>query len=438
MQKPIYVAGCLTALLLIRPAFAQLPTPKEIEAANTLRLTLDEVKQRVLSDNKLLQMAALNVHSKGNAARAMRSSYFPQVIGQSIFMHFNDNLGTVLSTPGRTVTGPLLGRPLAMIPATTVDVPVVNQNTSLNMVMVAQPLTDVLKVRQGVKIARADEQIAQAQLDKGMRELLTGVEQIYWGMLVAQKIRAAGVAALDGIEPLARKGILEARMGLVEARQALHEVNNQLADLEEQMALLLDVPAGTRFDLAEPPPPTMPVRSAEEAVALALAHSPEIREADQVLCKARAAVAAGKLDYMPSIAIVGGYVNQSLADYIQPNIGFVGVVGSYTFVDWGKRRFTIRERSDMAAMANLKIQQTQDEVRQKATKAFRDVQQRQLALALAAELVEVRKEWTKAAKTPQAMFQAAKDTLTAQVDYLKADLNHRIAITNLTSLIGPQ
>jgi hypothetical protein len=29
-----------------------------------------------------------------------------------------------------------------------------------------QPITDLLKVRQGVKIAQADEQIAQAQLDK--------------------------------------------------------------------------------------------------------------------------------------------------------------------------------------------------------------------------------------------------------------------------------
>ena len=51
-----------------------------------------------------------------------------------------------------------------------------------------------------------------------------------------------------------------------------------------------------------------------------------------------------KVDWLPNVAIVGGYANQTGADYIQPNIGYVGVMGSYTFVDWGKRRNTIHGR----------------------------------------------------------------------------------------------
>src|SRR5207253_11521948 len=126
---------------------------------------------------------------------------------------------------------------------------------------------------------------------------------------------------------------------------------------------LIDVPACTQFDLIEPPLPLAPVQCADEAVGLALANSPEIREAEQKIAKAHAAVGAAKLDYVPSIAIVGGYSIQTAADYIQPNIGFVGVIGSYTFVDWGKRRNTIRERDQFVAMATLKLQQTQDTVR---------------------------------------------------------------------------
>ena len=49
------------------------------------------------------------------------------------------------------------------------------------MAGVVQPLTDLLKVRQGVKIARADEQIAQAQQEEGIRKVASGVEQLYWG-----------------------------------------------------------------------------------------------------------------------------------------------------------------------------------------------------------------------------------------------------------------
>ena len=91
---------------------------------------------------------------------------------------------------------------------------------------------------------------------------------------------------------------------------------------------------------------------------LALASSPEVREAQETVCKAQAALAAGKLDYVPSIGLVGGYVNQTGASYVQQDIGYVGVVGSYTFVDWGKRRNVVRERENLVAMATLKLEQT--------------------------------------------------------------------------------
>lgn len=404
---------------------------------NVTHLTLDDVKQRVLANNKLLQLAALNVQSKGYATRAAQALYFPQIIGNVVYFHFNDDLGTVLTTPGRHVTGPR-GRPLANIPSFTIDLPVVNQNTTFTTVAAIQPLTDLLKVRQGVRIARADEGIAQAQMDKGTRELLSGVEQLYWGLLVAQRLKAGAASAVSGAEQLAKTGSLEARTALVESKQGLQEVSNQVADLQEQLAILLDLPTCTQFDLAEPPMPPAPVRCADEAVSLALASSPDVHEAVETIAKARAAVCAAKLDYVPSVALIGGYTNQTFADYIQPNIGYVGVMGSYTFVDWGKRRYTIRERDELVAMASLKLQQTQDTVRQNTLKAFRDYETSQQALQLAAELVAVRTEAVKAAATPEAKFKATKDATTAQVDYVKADLAHRIAYVKLMALLGRQ
>jgi outer membrane protein TolC len=111
-------------------------------------------------------------------------------------------------------------------------------------------------------------------------------------------------------------------------------------------------------------------------------------------------------------------------------------MGTYTFVDWGKRRNTIRERDELVAMATLKAQQTQDTVRQNTLKAFRDYEQTEQALVLASELVEVRKEAAKTAAELPAKLKAGKEIMTAQVDYLKADLAHRIAYVKLMSLIG--
>jgi len=415
---------------------AKAATP-QTATPNTARLTLDEIKQRVLADNKLLQLAAANVQSKGYATRAARALYFPQINGSEMFFHFNDDLGTVLTGGGRQVHGPK-GKPLFTFPTFAVNVPVVNQDTNLTLLTALQPITDLLKVRQGVRIAQADEQIAQAQMDKGRRELISGVEQLFWGLLTAQRIRAGAVAAAGGIEAMAKTGDLEARTALVEGQQGLQAVSNQIADLQEQLAILLDMPTCTQFELVPPAVPAAPVNCADEAVNMALANSPEIREAEQTIAKAQAAVRAAKLDYVPSVALVGGWVNQTAADYIQPNIGYIGVMGTYTFVDWGKRRNVIRERDQLVAMASLKMQQTQDTVRQDTLKAYRDYAESQKALELAGQMVTLRTEALKAAKDPAAQFKAGKDASTAQVDYAKADLAVRIAFVKLAALIGKE
>src|SRR6516165_1616250 len=395
-QGVLLLTVAFVAVATVAPLVAQSP-PAGKESAAVMRLTLDELKERILANNKLLELAALNVQSKGYSIRAAQALYFPQIIGNTVYFHFNDDLGTVLTTQGRKVIGPR-GTPFGTLPSFAINLPVLNQDTAFTTIAAVQPITDLLKVRQGVKIARADEQIAAAQRDKGTRELLSGVEQLYWGLLAAQRMRAGASAAVAGAEELARTGNLEARTALVEGKQGLQEVSNQIADLQEQLAILLDVPTSTQFELVEPPLPAAAVKSADETVALALASSPDIHEAEQTIAKARAAVSAAKLDYVPSIAVIGGWTNQTAADYIQPNIGYIGVMGSYTFVVWGKRRNTIHERDQLVAMASLKMQQTQDTVRQDALKAYRDYEQSQQAFKLAGQMVALRTEALKAAK----------------------------------------
>ena len=169
--------------------------------------------------------------------------------------------------------------------------------------------------------------------------------------------------------------------------------------------------------------------------------SPDLREAAANIAKAEAATCAARLDFVPSIAAIGGYTNQTGASYIQQNFGYVGVVGSYTFVDWGKRKNVIREREHLIGMANLKYRQTQDELCQKTLKAYRGLAESHEALMLAQELVGLRKEAEAkalpAAQTnPVGLIEASKARATAEVDYVKADLAYRQAHMELSKLIG--
>jgi outer membrane protein TolC len=73
-------------------------------------------------------------------------------------------------------------------------------------------------------------------------------------------------------------------------------------------------------------------------------------------------------------------------------------MGSWTLFDWGKRRAVVHERENLVAMARLKLHQTEDEVTQNVTKAFREVGENLEVLKSAEVMVSLRMEAEKAAK----------------------------------------
>jgi outer membrane protein TolC len=435
--QPIGLPASVRAATLagVKVAEAAPAHPAPSGAPGAQRITLEQARERVLSNSKLLELAAMNIQGKESATRAVFADYFPKILGDIGYLHFDRPLGTVVTVPGFNIAGPA-GASLLSTPGNTVTANVFEENSYTSTLMAAQPITALLKVRQGVKIARADEQIAQAQLEQGARALAAGVDQLYWGLVAAQRIRAGTLVAVAGAEQLAKLGTVEARSALLEARQGLQAVENQIADLEAQLNSLLDQPACTKLEVVEPPFPPPPVSCGDEAVALALQASPEVREAQQNVVKAQAATAAAKVDYLPNVAVIGGYANQNFASYIQPNFGYVGVTGTWTLFEWGKRKHTVRERETLIAMAALKVRQVEDEVRDKALKAFREFQEDRAALTLAEQKVELRKEAEKEARAPADRFAAAKARMEAEVDLVKADLAYRIAHVKLMALLG--
>jgi outer membrane protein TolC len=393
------------------------------------RLTLAEAKELALRNNKALALARLNVAEKGYAADAARKDYFPKLLGIDDYFHFNDNLGSVVSLRR--------GR-FGILPpgVTTINFAVFNQDSNLASVMVAQPITKLIAVNAAVQLARADQGTAQAQLDKGTRDLLSGVAQAYYGLLGAQRIQNALQLQARLLEQLLRaKPAPELRIGLVGTRQELVLAAGQVRDLTQQLNDLLDLPPCTMLELVDPVPGDVAPRCAEEAAELALAYSPEVREAQQGIAKAEAAMKVARMAYLPDVSVMAGYANQTSADYMQPDIGFVGVTASYTFFEWGKRRDVKRQREMDIAMAHQNVRVTMDKVRLEARKAFGHYEQARAEYRLAGEMVQARKDAEKAASGPAAA-QAKADTAKAELEYMKAEIAYRVAHAQLTGLIG--
>jgi outer membrane protein TolC len=249
---PAPASTALTPPTVARPGAAVPAAP----GATVCRLTLDEAKQRALTNNKLLKVAALNVESKACAVRVAQADYFQKVTATAFYLLFNHEVGRVLSAPGRMLSGPRGGL-ISDLPGRAIEAPLINQDSAVAY-LTAPQLKDFLKIGQQLKIARADQDIAQAELEARTRNLVSGVEQLYRSLLATHRIQAGAVTGLRRAELLAKTDSLKDRIALLEARQALGQANHQLADVQEDLKSLLDLPLGTTLDLVEPPLPVLP------------------------------------------------------------------------------------------------------------------------------------------------------------------------------------
>lgn len=423
-----------TATTLPPAAPPVVPAPAAPAAApqvrGVYRLTLDDARQRAMTGNTQLGLARLNIDEKRHATAAAKKDYLPKILGNVTYLHFDKDLGSVVTVhPG--------ARGLVPPGGLTFGIPLATQNSTFTTAMVAQPITKLIAVNAATQVARADEAIARAKLDKGTQDLLSGVTQAYYGLLGAQRIQAALELQAKVVEQAAAaKPSPEVRVGLLELRQAVLQVRGQVRELSDQLNDLLALPPGTELELVDPMPAPPAVQSADQAAQLAVTTSPEVREAEQTIAKARAGLQLARMDYLPDVNVIGGYGNNAAAPAIQPNFGFLGMTASYTFLDWGKRGDVRRQRLTQIALAHQNLAATREKVQLEARKAFGAFEQAAEAYRLAGEMVRARKEAEKGATTPAAVLDAKQATAKAELDLMKAEIAYRVAHAQLLAAVG--
>jgi len=393
------------------------------DADAEFHLSLTEAKARALESSVVMDMASQNVAVQHHALNAARKDFLPKLLNSFSYFHFDSDLGTVLTTPG------------ILNPAQSIAVPVIEQDASLFTAAAIQPITPLLKVREAVNITAADLATAQAQKQFARRELTKGVEQLYFGLLAAQRIHAALEQVVQGASALAAaSNSPDAQISVVEAEQNMLTADYQVITLTEQLNQLIGLPAGTILRLEDPPAPQVPFVNAEEAAASAVASSPKIREARFQVEKAEAAVRLAEADYVPTVNAYGFYVNQDSTPTIQNDFTGVGLSASYV-LEWGKKNDLLRQRKTTNALARRSMQKEIQDLQLSAGKAFHEANRAEQALAFAQRLVNLRRE----AKLPTDPFQlsfAIKSRLESELGAIKAELDYHNAVVELRSLAG--
>ena len=416
------------------------------------RLTLGEAQHLAIERNRSLKLARLKVEENEHKRLGARSDYFPKVLADTNYLYFSEKLGTSLNA-GDIGLG-ILPPPLPSIP---IPINLVKQNLLFGGATVAQPVTQLWRVRQGLKAAASEEEISRAQLAKGQREVAYAVEQLYYGVLVSARQKNAAELKITAAEEQLKdarnavdKGTALAvaaigrRAAVLEARQSLLMIENQMSDYREAFNSLLGLPVATQLELVEPPRPAPVISSADEAVQIAIRESPEAQEAARMVEKAHAGVTAARAEYIPDVTIIGQYFYQTGIPTLPGSFAAIGGRASYTLFDFGKRRELVKQRRSQLEQAEENLRRVREELEVAARKGYRNLEQSLAMIGTAREAEQLRVEGERlnldqfelglALKSAYLESQAARAS--AEADLLRAEVGWRLAYAELKRLIG--
>ena len=395
--------------------------------ADVRRITLDEAQQLAGgTSNPLVRLAELQVRVAKEHRLGVQSLYFPNISGQLENLHFNKNTGPVLTLDR-------LGK--------TVPVDIIGKNQTAYNFSAVQPLTPLFAVHQLVKIARADENIARAKAGMPVAETASKVEKNYFELLIAdrelvsaeadsKKIRMKWLSASNSGAPSISSEQLKDING---AEKAVVVASSKVKELTASLNEALGLPAETKLELV-PPEPFVEDTSLEEAVDTAAAANAAVIEAEQTAVKARAGSTLSKMQYFPSVAIIGGYTNQNALKVILPrDFSYVGFMATYTVFDFGKRERGVKESNAQAEMAEMAVPLTKAKVTAEVKSSYFELERSRKLSQLARRMVS-------AGQVVEASFQSDNpevepEQAKMEADMFRSELEYRQAYARLKNLM---
>ncbi|HMD19570.1 MAG TPA: TolC family protein [Alloacidobacterium sp.] len=395
-------------------------------------ITLEEAQQQAAAANPMAHLAQLQVEAARQHRLGAESDYFPKLSSTLTNFHFNKFMGQEV-----TIQRPIAGG------SVTTGLPLLGKDQTLVAVTATQPVTPLFKLHEVVNIARADERLAMAKAGMPV-ETASNVEKAYYGLLVAQRQLAIAKAKADGLRSkrlVASNGAPPSAMPVDEEQEIgsakeLIMADSKVKEMTVSLNLLLGYPEETELELVAPVTQVEEI-SLKEAADKAMAANPEVVEAESNVAKAHAASKLSKLDYVPDVAIIGGYTyNGNAAPLLPTDFSFIGIMGSYNLFDFGKREHTIKERNAQVGMAETALELTKAKVAAAVkTSYFQMDRSRQLS-ALAHRLSD--------AIPLERVSYARGDTELAasrakvEVEMFQADLEYRESLAQLKTLMGEE
>src|SRR5262245_60581406 len=367
-------------------------------AQGPLRITMEEALARAVATNAVVLTAA-GVSAAHFHHKALQSDYFPKVSAYLVNIHYNKFMGDTIQLFRRGIIFPTVSR----------NVPLFDKDQTFVGPTVTQPLTPLFKVHEAVRIAKADERIAQAKANAVSIQLAADVERAYFDLLIEQRRQAEARANVEIAERKLQiasaaaapvDGVVERETAMLEAKKALLAASDKVKELTSSLSGLTGLPEDARLELIPPPPvvleadysPQQPQQPQKPRPVIAL--NPEIVEAEETVVKAKAARRLAKLEYVPDAIITSGYMFQTGISILPDDFSWIVVVATWTIFDFGKRERTIKERGAQVTMAKANLEMVRAKVAAAAQKTVVDLDRKRRILELTRRLASMQRAMT--------------------------------------------
>jgi outer membrane protein TolC len=353
--------------------------------------------------------------------------------------------------------GALGGVGRELIPAQGINLQQGNQTLFSSGTMIAQPLTQLIRIHQQNRIAAAEVAISRDDVKKAENEIAVQVHTLYYGILVSQLQKKAAEQQteyanenLRESEEDIRKGsalkvaAIGSRAELLEGEQSVLTADLQLSDFKTELNDLLGLPLDTSLELDPGVPTNFEPVSKTEYLKVAWAENPEILSAEETVRKARAGVAAARTAYIPDVTAFARHSYQDGVPFLVHNFGTFGVSLSYDVFDFGKRRAAVRERAVQLAEADQNVERLKEEVAVSIERSYNKVERTRSMVSVASQVAKLRQESQRLATNQLAQGvvqvserrQATAANYKAQADLLQASLGYLLARAELEQAIG--
>ena len=439
-----YYKNCIPALLLNVLALMLFLSADGQEIFN-----LETVKSMAVSHNPLLGISQHQITESRDSLAIMRSNYYPHVSANAAYL-FNDN-NNILINQG--ALGVISGIP---IPPQNYTIKAKN-NIFIGGVTAMQPLTQLMKITTGVRAAVTSVSIAEQKHIRSVQQLSQGAEKLYFGILISQKqLQQAQLnielinlqlydvqsALLAGKTDSVQLYGLQAKLS--GQQQQVMQLENQLENYKADLNVLMGRDAQQPLMLSMEVMPVTDLQPVTYYQQEGDSNNEDLKIAALVGQKAQFGVKAAKKEYLPDVSVFAGYSYNDILDILPNNTFTGGVLLSWNILDFGARKMALHQRLTQQKEAEENIAYTKMRANADLVKAYRKVNQSAQLINAAFKTVTFRQRELKLKKDAhlagkvlkQEVLATENDLVQAETDLFAAQLNYRLALSDLEISAG--